>query len=75
MLEKKLAQTEVKEKETTELKKSLEEEQTKLKQGKVDTIQKLRKEIRTKETEISQKDSELQVRIDLCLIGTPEVKA
>ena len=42
------------------MKKSLEEDQSKLKQGKLDTIQKLRKDLKAKETEASQKDSELQ---------------
>jgi hypothetical protein len=61
LLQRKLELVEAKEKEIGELKKCLEEEQTKLKQGKVDTMQKLRKDLKTKETEASQKDSELQI--------------
>ena len=45
------------------MKKSLEEEQSKLKQGKVDSLQKLKKELKAKETESMQKDTELQVDV------------
>ena len=45
------------------MKKSLEEEQSKLKQGKVDFLQKLKKELKAKETESMQKDTELQVDV------------